>query len=254
MGVCLFGSNNTVRNVQVYNHVSPIYPGDSARQESFAILLTSGGDWECWGNLVENCYVSDFKGNYDGGIAIAGAAPVHGTIRNCRIKGGPAIDIYDFSGVMGAEVVEGCLIEDAAIGIYTEGMPRQSMTIRNCIFRRIRAAAMRINLYRDQDRLVFENNQIIDSTGIVVAFSTFNIGVLDIRANTFVGSGRWLDVNKMKGYLRVRDNIFSPGMDAKVVDTTGVIGSNSTVDGTKETKPGMIKPSNGKNQLKLKLN
>jgi hypothetical protein len=42
LGLCLYGSHNTARNVQVRNHISPLLPDPTkGRQESFAILLTT---------------------------------------------------------------------------------------------------------------------------------------------------------------------------------------------------------------------
>jgi hypothetical protein len=193
MGVNLFGSHNTVRRLQICNHVSPMQPDGRQRQESFAVLLTTPdtatGQQPVSDCLIDECLVNDFKGNYDGGLVIAGVAMAEGTIRNSRYYGSTTTEAYDFIGCMGASVIEGCWMENVAVGIYTEGLPGP-MTVRNCTFKNIRGSAIRVNLQRPQSSLTVRGCDIhlAGGSALVTVNNPDKLSRLDFFGNSISGT------------------------------------------------------------------
>jgi hypothetical protein len=196
IGFLGYGSNMTVRNVEVINHISP--PG----LESFAILMDASSPDPRYNLLIENCTVRDFLGGYNGGLGIAGLGLiVNGVVRASRYiaplepskeQVGPGV------GVIGAPLIEGCTMENVTTGIYTEGM--ESIIVRGCTFLNVRGNALRINLIRNQQMLSFTGNQVVMAKGAIPVNWIDNSGPVlanlvvernDIFCSGKCGSGTW---------------------------------------------------------------
>jgi hypothetical protein len=198
MGIVLCGSNISVHDCTVRNHISPTVAG--VEQEAFAILLTnhpsSGPSSDA---LIDNCHVRDFKGNYDGGLVISGRDRIdRGIIRHSSIVGsGLPTSGHDMDGIIAAELVHDCRIESVAVGAYTEGL-QTDMTIRNCTFKNIRQAAAKINLERAQPSFTFTDNQVhlAGGTGVLKCATIPLLDDLHIARNTWTGTGKDLDIKR----------------------------------------------------------
>lgn len=259
-GIILFGSRNTVRDVHVLRHISPVHNG--TQQESFAILLTNGSDGtqriDSSENLIEGCRVTDFLGNYDGGIVISGWPPprcAYGTVRNCSWIGSGVPDAgFDFSGVVGAQVTEGCTVQNAAIGTYLEGGGWGHTIIRNNRYLGCRTGIRVAMSYGyTLENLVIEGNYFEvpeGRTGILVT-SDNAMKRVAIRGNRFVGkTGAWCSLSKVP-YLTLYGNSWDAPLTGSVTNSGGMIGENFSSDGQYRTRAVWLKKPKPVNQLKV---
>jgi hypothetical protein len=264
-GLMLFGNGNTARDIHVRNHVSPIRP-DGQRQESFAILLTNGSDPSTGdrigsdGNLIENCRVTDFKGNYDGGIVVAGWPSPHwalGTVRGCTFIGNGKPDAgLDFSGIISAQVTENNTVINAAIGTYIEGGGWGHNIIRGNRYLGCRTG-IRIAMsygYTLENLVIADNYFEIPDGGAGVLVTSDNaMRRVSITGNRFVktgASGAWCNLTRVP-FLTLTGNVWDVPLTGAVTGTVGTIGENLSSDGQFRTRSAWLKKAKPGNQLKV---
>lgn len=234
LGIVLYGTKNSVENCHIFNHSNP--PGE----ESFAILLSSVGP-PSKDNLVSRCLVTDFHGNYNGGIVIASQkVEMTGSIEDCMIVSSSAMNHANMLvGMIGASNVENCISINPDIGIYTEGL-LPYMDIRNCHFIGVKQAALLMSLKLPQPELVFEKNHVELDDAIAIRTSseanTLTKGLI-VRDNTITGTGHFCAIH---GYPKVvmEGNRFPASLKGSMTECGGKLRDNRTLDGKWKLRDG----------------
>jgi hypothetical protein len=273
--IALYGDENTVRNVHVYNHLCRKLDNGSY-SESFAILLSNRVDpfsrkWvNTSGGLVENCLITDFQGHNGGGICIAGGEDptvATGKVRNCRVVGieNPSIPPGqgDQRWGVGATLTEGCTTENIAIGTYIEGDTGRTV-IRNNHYLNCAFAGVMISVRVSSriNTIEVRNNDINLSDGGygIFAVNNFNLnGTLKnliaennrITCRKHVATAEWCNIFNLPSFV-LKNNIYDSSMVGRIRGSKGYVGLNRSSDGTWSTKPvRLTAPKESKtNQLK----
>jgi hypothetical protein len=259
----------------VYNHASR-KADDGREKESFAILLSNRVDpysrkWvNSSGGLVENCLITDFRGNYGGGICIAGAEDptvATGTVRNCRVIGSkqtPAPPSQEgFCWGVGATLTEGCTTENIAVGTYVEGDVGRTV-IRNNHYLNCGFAGVMISV-RVSSRIktisIFNNEiNLADGGYGIFAVNNFNLnGTLKnlvaennrITRRSRKATADWCNIFNLPDFV-LRNNVYDSSMVGRIRGSKGYVGENRSTDGAWSTKPvRLTAPKESKtNQLK----
>ena len=259
VGIALYGDENTVRNVHVYNHVCR--PLDTGRySESFAILLSNRVDpfsrkWvNSSGNLVENCLITGFRGHSGGGICIAGSEDptvATGTVRNCRVIGMKDALVAPDDGFrwgVGATLTEGCTTENIAVGTYVEGDVGRTV-IRNNHYLNCGFAGVMISVRVTSGikTISILNNEInlVDGGYGIFAVNNFNLnGTLKnlvvennrITRRSRTATADWCNIFNLPSFV-LKNNIYDSSMVGRVRGSKGYVGENRSTDGAWSTKP-----------------
>lgn len=225
-GICTFGSRNIYEDCAVFNHISPVYPGDTEQQESFGLLMDANPHPGSQ-NLIQRCTIRDFQGDYNGGMVIAGKAGNSGVIRGCKYIGsGRAKMPRDMDGVIGATIVQDCEWFNTALGVYTEGGVGD-MIVLNCKFNGVRNASVRVNLAAAQRSLTMIGCN--GSAPFVIAQNEHSLECLGLTANTFT-SMEWARIYGIKNVV-LASNIFPRGAVATFLKSKGHAIGNLSADG-----------------------
>jgi hypothetical protein len=197
--VLLWGSGNAIRRVRAL-HAHGAFP----QAENFTLAISINPDGRSEGNVIEDCEVSRFRGNYATAIAMGGGYETYntntliGAIRRNRV-----FDLYDpatlsYMTAFGFSASEGVVEDNLAVrcgnGFYVDTGRHRNLTVRNNTFLAVKNWGIAF-AGRRADNVVIENNFIeLDADA--------NSGA-GIACTDFGGQGQFTN-------FRIRHNVIRP--------------------------------------------
>jgi hypothetical protein len=210
-GVALGGTNDLVERVKVIN--VPCIPG-SGYTDGFSIIIFGG-----YGNVVENCDVSQPAGGFVDGIAFDST----GVVRDNRIVLTQGSG-FGISASGDGTLIQGNRVDDAPSGFYTDTGDITNVIIAENIFENVRSGVdfgggggyIRQNITINDNTIMLTTNNVGSGSGVYgISFSPYDtnvtiigntVGWHDIPAPSEIGFGYFLNVNQGEEGFVVANN------------------------------------------------
>jgi len=206
-------------------HFTNSYGSKHLNQECFVVHLSGGGQ-----NVVEDCYVDRFHGDYCTMLAMADGP--NNVIRNCVVRDTFGRMTFGYGGWRLSDAVfEGNLAWNVASSTNIDSLQNRNVTFRNNTFLNCRSAGMLVNVSGSErsrlDGLFIHDNffELCDDAAFagiqLQAAGLSNVVVRNNVIRTVSGNGNGrsaINVSRANGVVLL-GNVCEPGMRCRVPES-----------------------------------